>query len=319
MPTIKPSGKILGATVEGLNLSKPLSEKNRALIFRSLGMYGVLHFAKQSLDATSLKTFSQNFGTLEIHIANIFQEPGNPEVMILSNIVENGRPIGLADAGQGWHTDMSYSSTIAFANVLYGIRIPHRGGRPLGATEFANMHAAYDDLPEEVKQRLKRATALHDFNKFWEMMRREKGSTRPALTEEQRRQRPAVSHPVFLKHPITERYVLYANPGYTVRINDVPEQESKKLLELLFAHQLQPKYRFAHHWEEGDVLMWENIGTLHNAVADYGENEHRLIKRCQVMADLVFGKEFRSSARSVIGSLPKSEPFEKGKERAPLH
>jgi taurine dioxygenase len=298
MPTIKPSGEILGATVEGLDLSKPLSEKDRALIFRSLGTYGVLNFPKQSLDSTSLKTFSQCFGTLETHVAKLFQEPGNPEVMILSNIVENGKPIGMADAGQGWHTDMSYSATIAFANVLYGIRIPHRDGLPLGATEFANMHAAYDDLPEEIKRRLERATALHDFNKFWEMMRREKGSTRPALTEEQRRQKPAVSHPVFLKHPITERYVLYANPGYTVRINDVPEPESNQLLEFLFAHQLQPKYRFAHHWAEGDVLMWEDIGTLHNAVADYREDEPRLVKRCQVMADFVFSKEFRASALS---------------------
>ena len=295
MPNIRPSEKTLGATVEGLDLSKPLSAQNRALIFRSLGTYGVLHFPKQSLDSTSLKTFSQHFGTLEIYVASAFQEPGNPAVTILSNIVENGRPLGLADGGQSWHTDMSYSSTIAFANVLYGIRIPHRDGRPLGATEFANMHAAYDDLPEEVKQRLKHATALHDFNKFWEMMRREKGSTRPALTEEQRRQRPAVSHSVFLKHPITERYVLYANPGYTVRINDVPEQESEKLLEFLFAHQLQPKYRFTHYWAEGDVLMWDDIGTLHNAVADYSENEHRLMKRCQVMADFVFSKDFRSS------------------------
>jgi taurine dioxygenase len=315
MATIKPSGKILGATVEGLDLSKPLGEKNRALIFSGLGMYGVLHFPKQSLDGASLKAFSRQFGTLEVHVSNVFQEPGIPEVMILSNIVENGKRIGLVDAGQGWHTDMSYSATIAFANVLYGIRIPRRDGRPLGATEFANMHAAYDELPEDLKQRLKRATALHDFNKFWEMMRREKGSTRPALTEELRRQRPAVSHPVFLKHPITERYVLYANPGYTVRINDVPEQESEELLELLFAHQLQPKYRFGHRWAEGDVLMWENIGTLHNAVADYRENEHRLVKRCQVMADFVFSEEFRSSARGydlgqdvVVRSCPLREP-----------
>jgi len=164
------------------------------------------------------------------------------------------------------------------------------------------MHAAYDDLPEDLKQRLKRATALHDFNKFWETMRREKGSTRPALTEEQRRQRPAVSHPVFLQHPITGRYVLYANPGYTMLINDVSEQESAKMLQFLFSHQLQPKYRFAHHWAEGDVLMWENIGTLHNAVADYRENEHRLVKRCQVMADFVFSEALRSSARALIDS-----------------
>lgn len=300
MPRIIPSGKILGARVEGLDISRPMGHDDLALIFHALGTYGVLHFPKQSLDGTSLKAFSQCFGTLEVHVANIFQEPGHPEVMILSNMVENGRAIGLADAGQDWHTDMSYSSTIAFANVLYGIRIPHRDDRALGATEFANMHAAYDDLPQEIKERLKHATALHDFNKFWDMMRREKGSKRPALTEKQRRERPPVSHPVFLKHPITQRYVLYANPGYTVRINDMAEGESDELLDFLFQHQLQPKYRFAHDWTEGDLLIWDDIGTLHNAVADYKENEHRLIKRCQVMADFVFSKEFQ---RQVLGPV----------------
>lgn len=222
--------------------------------------------------------------------------------MTLSNIVEDGKPIGMADAGQQWHTDMSYSSTIAFANVLYGIRIPRRDGRPLGATEFSNMHAAYEDLPADVKRRLEQATALHDFNKFWEMMRREKGSARPALTEEQRRQRPAVSHPVFLKHPITGRHVLYANPGYTVRIDDMPEQESNELLAFLFTHQLEPKYRFTHHWTERDVLMWDDIGTLHNAVADYGKQDHRLVQRCQVMADFVFSKEFCFQALGAGGN-----------------
>lgn len=303
MPAIKPSREILGARVEGLDLSEPLTEDSVALIFRGLGAHGVLHFPNQLLDAASLKAFSQHFGSLEVHVANIFQEPGHPEVMILSNIVENGKPIGLADAGQEWHTDMSYNSTIAFANVLYGIRIPRRNGRPLGATEFANMHAAYDDLPQEIKDRLKHATALHDFNKFWEMMRREKGSKRPALTDKQRRERPAVSHPVFLKHPITQRYVLYANPGYTVRINDIPEPESNELLNFLFRHQLQPKYRYAHRWTEGDLLIWDDISTLHNAVPDYTEHEHRLIKRCQVMADFVFSNEFQYQALGAASNV----------------
>src|SRR5205814_7704782 len=113
------------------------------------------------------KRFAARFGELEINVASgAYQEPGHPEVMILSNIVENGRPIGLADAGQGWHTDMSYSRHIAFANVLYGIRIPRRDGVALGATEFANTHAAYADLPAEVKRTLEGKTVLHDFNKF---------------------------------------------------------------------------------------------------------------------------------------------------------
>jgi len=125
---------------------------------------------------------------------------------------------------------------------------------------------------------------LHDFNKFWEMMRREKGSQRPPLTEAQRKQKPPVSHPIFLEHPITRRKVLYANPGYSMRINELPQQESDRILEFLFEHQLKHEYRYRHQWSEGDVLMWENFGTIHNAIADYGPGEHRLVKRCQVMA-----------------------------------
>ena len=116
-------------------------------------------------------------------------------------------------------------------------------------------------------------------------MRREKGSRRPPLTDAQRKTKPPVSHPAVLTHPLTGRKVLYANPGYAVRINELPEKESGELLEFLFAHQLKPEYRYAFHWQEGDVLMWEDIGTIHNAVADYGPDEHRYIKRCQVMAD----------------------------------
>ncbi len=208
-----------------------------------------------------------------------------PEVMTLSNIVEEGRPVGMADAGQGWHTDMSYSRTVAFANVLYGMRIPVRDGRPLGATEFSSMHAACDDLPEALKRELEGMTVLHDFEKFWEMMRREKGSRRPALSDAQRRAKPPVSHPVFLVHPITGRKVLYANPGYAVRINELPQGKSDEVLAFLFEHQLKARYRYTFRWTPGDVLMWEDIGTIHNAVADYTAGEPRLIKRCQVMAD----------------------------------
>jgi taurine dioxygenase len=278
------SDETLGATIEGLDLSRPVSPDELDGVVRALGERGVVRFPGQKLTARQLADFSARFGELEINVANAYQEPGIPEVMILSNIVENGKPIGLADAGQDWHTDMSYSRTIAFANVLYGIKIPRRDGRALGATEFSNMHAAYEGLPEEMKRDLEGMTVLHDFNKFWEMMRREKGSKRPPLTEAQRKAKPPVSHPIFLRHPITQRKVLYANPGYSMRINELPEKESAQTLKFLFEHQLQPEYRYASHWQEGDVLMWEDIGTIHNAVADYGPDEHRLIKRCQVMA-----------------------------------
>jgi len=283
------SGHALGATIEGLDLAQPLSDEAHDLVLRALGQYSVIRFPRQELSGRDLANFSSRFGKLETNVASThYQEPGVPEVMVLSNIVENGRPIGLADAGQGWHTDMSYSRTIAFANVLYGIRIPHRDGKPLGATEFSNMQAAYEGLPADLRKRLDGMTVLHDFSKFWEMMRREKGSKRPPLTEAQRKAKPPVSQPIFLMHPLTGRKVLYANPGYSVRINELPEPESGEVLEFLFAHQLRPEYRYTSHWQAGDVLMWEDIGTIHSAVADYGPDEHRLIKRCQVMATQYF-------------------------------
>src|SRR4029077_2658013 len=127
-----------------------LSEKEVEAIVQTLGEHGVVRFPQQSLTGQGQKNFAARFGELEINVASgAYQEPGVPEVMILSNIVDNGRPIGLADAGQDWHTDMSYSRTIAFANVLYGVEIPRRDGRVLGNTEFSSTWAAYDGLPDE--------------------------------------------------------------------------------------------------------------------------------------------------------------------------
>lgn len=292
MVAVAPNASGLGARISGIDLSRPLSEDDFAVVLRSLAQHGVIWFPGQRIGAAQLKDFSTRFGTLEVNVANAFQEPGHPEVMILSNMQENGRPVGLSDAGQDWHTDMSYSRDIAFANVLYAIKVPRRDGVALGATEFADMHAACEALPDEVRKRLEGATALHDFNKFWEEMRRRPGSNRPPLTEEQRRQKPPVSHPILLRHPISGRTVLYANPGYVIRIDGWDQDESDRMLYFLFAHQLQERFRYTHRWTEFDVLMWDNISTLHNARPDYTKDEHRLIKRCQVMADRVFDPDF---------------------------
>ena len=285
---IKPGNATLGARVEGLDLGQPLSASVFEQLLQALGRHGVLSYPAQDMTARQLRDFSKNFGQLEINVAGAYQEPDLPEVMVLSNIVENGKPLGLSDAGQDWHTDMSYNRMIAFTNVLHGLKIPKRDGRPLGNTEFCNMHAAYDGLPESWKQRLEGMTVLHDFDKFWEMMRRERGSARPPLTPAQRAARPPVSHPLFLAHPITGRRVLYANPGYAIRINEMDPSESDEALDFLFKHQTQPVFRYAHRWQVGDVLMWDNMGTIHNAIPDYRPDEPRLIKRCQVMATRFF-------------------------------
>ncbi len=283
-----PSGQGLGARVDNIDLSQPLSQEQYKAIEGLLGKHGVLWFSKQTLTSAQLKTFSSTFGTLEVNVANMYQDPNIPEVMILSNKKVDGKPLGLADAGQDWHTDMSYSKMIAFTNVLYGLEIPHRDGKPLGNTEFSNMRAAYVALPGELKQKLEGLTVLHDFNMFWENMRKQPGCTRPPLTQALLKTKPPVSHPIFLTHPITGEKILYANPGYAMRINELPEKESDEILNFLFEHQLQPQFRYRHLWTAGDVLMWDNMGTIHNAVADYTPDEHRFIKRCQVMADRYF-------------------------------
>ena len=285
---IKPTGQTLGAAIEGIDLSQPLQPHQLDEIIAALGRHGVLNFPDQTLTPRQLRDFSAHFGALEVNVANAYQEPGLPEVMTLSNIVENGKPLGLADAGQDWHTDMSYSRMIAFTNILYGIKIPMRDGVALGCTEFSNMHAAYDELPAELKQGLDGMTATHDFEKFWEMMRRDKGSTRARLTDAQRAARPPVSQPLFLTHPITGRKVLYCNPGYAIRINELPPAQSDEMLAFLFQHQTQPQFRYRFSWQPKTVLMWDNMGTIHNAVADYRPDEHRLIKRCQVAATRFF-------------------------------
>ena len=290
---IEASGQTLGASVFGLDLNLPIDDATFKELAHALGQYGALCIKEQNIEPVAQKAFASRFGTLEINVAaGPYTVPEHPEVMILSNVLKDGKAVGLGDAGQGWHTDMSYSKEIAFANVLYAIEIPRRDGRPLGATLFANMHAAYEDLPGELKERLTGKVAIHDFEKFWEMMRTRPGSTRGPLTPEQRAKKPPVAHPIFLTHPITGRNVLYCNPGYAMHIEGMDKNSSDETLAFLFEHQLQEKYQYAHEWSNGDVLIWENIGTLHNAIADYGPDEPRYIHRCQVMADKVFEPDF---------------------------
>jgi taurine dioxygenase len=298
MLTIEPTGAILGATVHGLDAAKPVSEKDFGQVLAALGQYGVLRFPGQHLDEDGVRRFSLLFGDIQGPSSGPLTKDGKevPVVGILSNLKENGKYIGAADAGQDWHTDMSYRDVIGFVNVLYGLKIPRRDGKPLGGTEFSNMHAAYEALLDETKSKLANATVTHTFEKFWEHMRQNKNSGRPPMTEEQRRRRPPVVHPLFMTHPITGRRVLYCNPGYSIRINELPEAESDAMLRYLYKHQLQQRFRYTHQWTENDLLVWDHIGTIHRAIADYRPDEIRLMRRCQVMATKVFDPAFSGLA-----------------------
>ncbi len=303
MLTVEPTGAILGATIRGIDLSQPIPAPQFAQILHALGHHGVLRFPDQQLDIGDVKRFSELFGEIQgSPISTVNRDRPFPEVGILSNIKENGEYIGSPDAGQDWHTDMSYRDIMGFVNVLYGIRIPRRNGVPLGGTEFSNMHATYDALPREIKTRLDGMTATHNFEKFWEHMRQHKASGRPAMTDEQRMRRPPVVHPIFLTHPITGRKVLYCNEGYAMRINELSQAESDEMLDFLFKHQLEMRFRYTHDWNENDLLIWDHLGTIHRAIADYGPDEIRLMRRCQVMATKVFDPEFLRPVRELVAA-----------------
>jgi len=153
---ITPNNAGLGARVEGIDLSRSLTPEDFKTVLRALGQYGVLCFPQQDLDAPALSAFGSRFGELEVNVANLFHAEGHPEVMHLSNMKdENGKPIGLSDAGQGWHTDMSYSREIALANVLHAKRVPlrmHLKARvALGADGRARVHVLASILPEGIR------------------------------------------------------------------------------------------------------------------------------------------------------------------------
>jgi taurine dioxygenase len=284
---ITPTTDPLGARIDETDLNEPLSDSDFRVILRSLGQYGVLCFPEQDLTPDTQAAFGRRFGEPEINIAAAaFHEPGHPELMILSNMKQDGRPLGLHDAGQDWHTDMSYSKDVAIANILHARHVPTRNGRPLGETQFRDMHRAYDELPDALKTKLAGRTATHDFNNYWEQALLRPGTGRKPLTEAQRRTKPPVSQPLFRIHPITGRPVLYANPGYTVSVDGMEREESDAILDFLFRHQTRADFFHAHQWAVGDVLMWDNIGTVHNAVADYTADEPRYMRRLQIMATL---------------------------------
>lgn len=295
MLRIEPTGKILGATVRGID-PRRIGAEDFTTILRALGEHGVLCFPGQALEAADLRAFSQRFGEIQV-IKNLpHHEPGMPEVTILSNVRQDGKLIGAPDAGQSWHTDMTYSKDMGFVNILSAFMVPVRDGRTLGGTEFTNTQQAAADLPPGLIARLEGLTATHDLEFYWEYMRREKNSQRPPLTAEQRAQRPPVHHPVLLTHPITGRKVIYVNPGFTARIDGVPEAEGTALLKTLIDHVMQPQYRYVHEWTQGDLLLWDHLGTWHYARPDYGPDEPRLMKRCQVLASKIFDPAFQREA-----------------------
>jgi taurine dioxygenase len=290
---VKRLGRHLGARIDGIDLGRPLDDAGFAAIEEAFHRHGVIAISDQRLDEPALIAFSRRFGELELNVASSFHHPAYPHINILSNKRRpDGSRLGSPDAGQGWHSDMSYNPVPARASILYALEVPMRRGEPLGDTLFASMTAAYEALEPALQARLQRLRAVHHFSKFYDYMIEEKGSPRPPLSEAQKAAKPPVVHPMVVRHPYTGRKCLYCDPGYTVRVLDLAEAESAALLRQLFAFQTRDEFLYRHKWRVGDMLIWDNIAATHMATGGYSDEEHRHMHRTQVLGD---GARYRAA------------------------
>ncbi|MBS1825636.1 MAG: TauD/TfdA family dioxygenase [Acidobacteria bacterium] len=270
----------LGAEVTGLDLAHPIDDATFRQIEDLFHDRGVVAFRNQQLTPEQHIAFSRRLGNLEIHVATQYLMPGHPEILVVSNIVEDGRNIGLADAGQYWHSDLSYIANPSRCSLLYAREVPVRDGVVLGETLFASAAHAYDTLDPALTQRLEGLTAIHRYGDRYQKQQAAGG--RGALSEEQLRKVPEVRHPVLRAHPITGRKVIFVNEGFTAAIEGIPAEESAAILPQLFAHIVRPEALYTHRWQQGDLVMWDNCLTQHRAIRNYQLPLRRLMHRTTV-------------------------------------
>ncbi|CAD5109489.1 TauD/TfdA dioxygenase family protein [Zestomonas carbonaria] len=279
---ILPFSGALGAEVLGLDLSRPLGDADFARIHRAHLDHHVLVFRDQRITPEQQIAFSRCFGILQIHVLKQFLLAGHPEILIVSNIIENGQPVGLGDAGKFWHSDLSYKELPSLGSMLHAQELPEEGGDTL----FANQHLAWETLPEALRKAVEGRRAVHSYTATYAKPRFE-GDWRPKLTEQQLAEVKEVVHPVVRTHPETGRKGLFVSEGFTTRIEGLPEDESRQLLAELFAHSVRPEFIYRHRWQEHDLVFWDNRSLIHLAAGCPGHLRRKLY-RTTIQGDAPF-------------------------------
>ncbi len=281
--TITPTDAPIGAFVEGVDLSQELSPEVFQQIEDAYDRHTVLVFRGQNLSPEQHIAFGRRFGPLEIHVVKRALLQGYPEILLVTNIKnEAGEDIGLSDAGQTWHTDTSYRERPSRGSILYALEIPvDANGEALGNTLFASTAKAYEELPQDMQQRLQGLKAVHSYG----FRKRPPGSQRDKITATVLHETPDIAHPVVRTHPRTARKALYVFEGECVGIEGMPEAQAKALIHELTEHCIQPRYIYEHKWQVGDVVMWDNAASLHLAICDYRLPQRRLLHRVTIEGD----------------------------------
>jgi taurine dioxygenase len=272
----------VGAEVTGLDLSQPLADDDFKRIHRAHLDHHVVVFRDQRITPEQHIAFSRRFGPLQIHVLHQFQLSGHPEILIVSNVMENGKPIGLGDAGHFWHSDLSYKETPSLGSLLHAQELPAEGGDTL----FANMHLAWDTLPQALRDAVKGRSAEHTYlAKYAELQKR--SPWRPNLSAEQIAQVKPVVQPMVRTHPETGRKALFVSEHFTTRVIDMPEGESRDLLQALFDHSVREEHLYRHQWREHDLVFWDNRSLMHLA-AGTPDHLRRKMYRTTIEGDTPF-------------------------------
>lgn len=279
---IRPLDAPLGAEVLGLDLGRPLADDDFARIHHAHLEHHVLVFRDLRITPQQQVDFSRRFGPLQIHVLRQFQLPGHPEILVVSNIKENGQPIGLGDAGHYWHSDLSYKELPSLGSMLHAQELPSEGGDTL----FANQHLAWERLPAALKNAVAGLKAEHHYlAKYAELQQR--NPWRPNLTPEQIAEVKPVVHPVVRTHPENGRKALFVSEHFTTRIVDLPEDESRALLDELFRLSTLPELVYRHPWQPHDMVFWDNRSVTHLA-AGCPDHLRRRLNRTTIEGDAPF-------------------------------
>jgi taurine dioxygenase len=298
MITVTKIGKHLGAEISGVDLSRPLDDATFAEVARAFFDNEVAFFRNQRLTPEQQIAFTRRFGTLEQHVRKESRLAAHPEILIVSNVLdENGRAIGAQDAGRFWHSDLSYKKEPSMLSALYALEVPVKDGKTLGDTSFASTTAAYAALPEGMKQRLNGLRNVHSYRFYRakniqaqkeEQARGGRVVEEHVLTEEQLKSVPDVETPIVRTHPVTGRKGLFVNEAHTSHIPGVSKEESDRLLSELYRHVVKPEFIYTHTWRPGDLLMWDNAAVQHKATFDYDLPLRRLMYRTTVRGTTPF-------------------------------
>jgi taurine dioxygenase len=269
----------LGAEIGGIDLSTPSAQDDVEAIEDAWRERLVVVFRGQRLSDPQLLAFSRNFGELDPPGPNPYGEPFNkqhPEINVISNVIENGKPIGnLGDGEAVWHADMTYVDVPPKAAMLHSLEVPPSGGN----TYFANMIAAYETLPADLRAAAEAKVAVHDAS------RNSAGMLRKGYKEvTDVRETVGAHHPLVRTNPKTGRRALFLGRRPNAYVLGLEVADSEALLDSLWAHATQPRFAMCHEWQVGDLLMWNNLSVLHRR-DPFDPKSRRVMHRTQIRGD----------------------------------